>query len=68
MAPQFGGGTLVEYAGARWRVQRALDVEAVLFRSDTGMEVAADPLQIRLPEISVTAGPLLPRVDELRDS
>lgn len=68
MSPQFGVGTLVDYAGARWRVQRALGVEAVLLRSDTGMEVSADPLQIRLPEISVATGPSLPRVDELRYS
>ena len=56
MSPQFGVGTLVDYAGARWRVQRALSVEAVLLRSDTGMEVWADPLKIRLPEIAVAAG------------
>src|SRR4051794_34605401 len=48
MSPQFGVGTLVNYAGARWRVQRAPVVEAVLLRSDTRMEVSADPLKIRL--------------------
>ncbi len=42
MWSQFGAGTLVEYAGSQWRVRRALGVEAVLLRSDTGEEVAAD--------------------------
>ena len=68
MPPQFGVGTLVDYAGARWRVQRALGVEAVLLRSDTGEEVSADPLKIQLPEISMMTGPSQPRVDELRYS
>ena len=36
MALQFATGSLVEYAGARWRVQRVLGVEAVLLRSDAG--------------------------------
>ena len=68
MPPQFGVGTLVDYAGARWRVQRALGVEAVLLRSDTGEGVSADPLKIQLPEISMMTGPSQPRVDELRYS
>ena len=49
-AQRFAAGTLVEYGGARWRVQRALGVEAVLLRSDTGEEVSADPLKVRLAE------------------
>jgi hypothetical protein len=39
---------VVEYAGARWRVQRALCVEAILLRSEAGEEVSADPLKMRL--------------------
>lgn len=68
MSPRFGLGTVVEYAGARWRVQRALGVEAVLLRSDAGEEVSADPLKIRVPEASVPIGTSLPQVDELRFS
>src|SRR5271157_4046619 len=68
MSAQFGIGTLVDYAGARWRVQRALGVEAVLLRSDSGEEVSADPLKIRLPEVSVATGHSLRRVNELHYS
>src|SRR5271157_5577283 len=68
MSPQFAIGTLVEYAGIRWRVQRALGVEAVLLRSDTGEEVSADPLKIRLPEVSAPIRPARHVVDELRYS
>jgi len=46
MASPFSIGTQVTYAGASWRVQRVLGAEAVLLRSDTGEEVAADPLRI----------------------
>jgi putative transposase len=66
MSAQFGIGTVVDYAGSRWRVERALGVEAVLLRSDTGVEVSADPLKIQRPEIAMMAGPSQPRVDELR--
>ena len=68
MSPRFAAGTLVEYAGARWHVERALGAEAILLRSDTGAEVSADPLKIRLPEIMEPIGPLLPPIDELRYS
>jgi putative transposase len=57
---------VVEYAGARWRVQRTLGVEAVLLRSEAGKEVSADPLQIRLPEATAPTGASPPPVDELR--
>jgi hypothetical protein len=57
MSPRFAAGTLVEYAGARWHVERALGAEAILLRSDTGAEVSADPLKIRLPEITEPIGP-----------
>src|SRR4051812_32230217 len=59
MLTRFGTGTPVDYAGARWRVQRALGVEAVLLRSDSGEEVSADPLKISLAEVSVAIGPPL---------
>ena len=59
---------MVEYAGARWRVQRALGVDAVLLRSEAGEEVSADPLQIRLTEATSPTGALLLVVDELRYS
>jgi len=59
---------VVEYAGARWRVQRALGVEAILLRSEGGEEVSADPLKIRLPEATAPTGALPPLVDELRYS
>jgi hypothetical protein len=68
MSPQFSTGTLVEYAGIRWRVQRALGVEAVLLRSDAGEEVSADPLKLRLPDVSAPVRPARPVVDELRYS
>jgi hypothetical protein len=42
---------VVEYAGACWRVQRALGVEAVLLRSEAGEEVSADPLKVRLGSV-----------------
>jgi putative transposase len=68
MSPQFAIGTLVEYAGIRWRVQRALGVEAVLLRSDAGEEVSADPLKLRLPEVSAPNRLARHMVDELRYS
>src|SRR5271166_3687659 len=36
--------------GARWQVLHVLDAETVLLRSDTGQELAADPVRIRLPD------------------
>jgi hypothetical protein len=59
---------VVEYAGARWRVQRTLGVEAILLRSEAGEEVSADPLKIRLPEATAPAAASPPLVDELRYS
>jgi putative transposase len=64
----FDTGSLVEYAGSRWRVQRVLGVEAVLLRSDAGDEVSVDPLQVRLPGAVVAVEPSLRPVDELRYS
>jgi len=66
MSPRFGSGIVVEYAGARWRVQRALGVDAVLLRSEAGEEVSADPLQIRVPEATAPTGASPSLVDELR--
>ena len=60
MSPRFGAGTLAEYAGVRWHVERALGAEAISLRSDTGAEVSAEPLTIRLPEVTVPVGPSLP--------
>ncbi len=68
MASQFGAGTLVEYAGARWRVQRVLGVETVLLRSDTGEEVAADPLKVQLPEALTATEPQKVPINELHYS
>ena len=68
MSRGFGRGTVVEYAGARWRVQRTLGVEAILLRSEAGEEVSADPLKIRLPEATAPAAASPPLVDELRYS
>jgi hypothetical protein len=64
MSVRFATGTLVDYAGARWRVQRALGVEAVLLRSEFGEEVSADPLKIDLAEVSIAIGPPLRSRDE----
>jgi hypothetical protein len=50
-------GSLVEYPGSRWRVQRVLGVEAVLLRSDAGDEVSVDPLKVQLPEAKVPGFP-----------
>ena len=68
MSSQFAIGTLVEYVGIRWRVQRVLSVEAVLLRSDAGEEVSADPLKLRLREVSAPDLPARHMVDELRYS
>jgi hypothetical protein len=68
MSPQFGIVTVVEYAGARWRVQRALGVEGGFLRSETGEEVSADPVNIQLPDAPVTLGTAPLPVDELRYS
>jgi hypothetical protein len=57
---------VVEFAGARWRFQRALGVEAILLRSEAGDEVSADPLQIRLPGTTASTGASPPLVDESR--
>ncbi len=69
MSSRFVRGSVVEYAGVRWRVQRALGVEAVLLRSEAGEEVSADPLKIRLPDEATTPSDASsPLVDELRYS
>jgi len=67
MSSPFSAGALVDYAGARWRVQRALGVEAVLLCSDAGAAISADPLKLRSPAPS-TKGALTAPVDELRYS
>ena len=48
MLPSLAIGMSVEYAGARWHVERVLGAEAVLLRSDTGDVVSAHPLKIGL--------------------
>jgi putative transposase len=48
---------LVEYAGARWRVLRVMGAESVLLRADTGEEVSADPVKIRLADSRTRTGP-----------
>src|ERR1700733_5876581 len=68
MSPQFASGTVVEYGGSRWRVQRVLGVEAVLLRSDSGEEVSVDPLKIRWPEVAGPSRPSPPVLNELRYS
>lgn len=40
----------VEYGGTHWQVLRVLDAESVLLRSETGEELAVDPLELRWPE------------------
>jgi putative transposase len=64
MSARFATGTLVDYAGARWWVQRALGVEAVLLRSESGEEVSADPLKISLVGVSGVIRPPLRSRDE----
>src|SRR5271165_5424264 len=49
MSAPFRTGISVVYAGARWHVLHVPDAETVLLRSDTGQELAADPMRIRLP-------------------
>jgi putative transposase len=65
MSARFSVGTQVEYAGACWRVERILGVEAILLRSDAGEALAADPLKIRLADASISTGSSLPPIDEL---
>jgi hypothetical protein len=43
-------GMPVEYGGTHWQVLRVLDAESVLLRSETGEELAVDPLELRWPE------------------
>ena len=57
MPPPFSPGILVEYAGARWRVLRVMGAESVLLRADTGEEVSADPVKIRLADSRTRTGP-----------
>src|SRR5438046_2968492 len=64
MPPSFSPGIAVEYARARWRVLRVLGAESVLLGSDTGEEVAADPLKIRLPDGRSPTTPRHPSLDE----
>jgi len=66
MLSQFGAGTLVEYAGSQWRVQRALGVETVLLRALSGEEVAADPLKLRRVAEAEAAAEVVPPLEELR--
>lgn len=68
MSSQFGAGTLVEYAGAQWRVLRVLGVETVLLRSDTGEDVAANPLKLRQPATTTLAPSPVLTINELRYS
>ncbi len=68
MSSQFSAGTLVEYAGAQWRVLRVLGVEAVLLRSDTGKEVAADPLKLQRPATAAPASSPVLTINEMRYS
>ncbi len=68
MSSPFGAGTLVEYAGARWRVLRMLGVETVLLRSDTGEEVAADPLKLQQPATTAPVPSPVLTINELRYS
>ena len=66
MGRRFVPGTLVEHAGQRWRVERALGADAVLLRDDAGETVSADPTRLALPYdlgLALTLAP--PRRDEL---
>ena len=44
-------------------MQRVLGVETVLLRSDTGEQIAADPLKIQLPEAPTASKPQIPPID-----
>jgi len=64
MERRFVPGTVVEHAGRRWRVERALGADAVLLR---GEAVAADPARLAFPDDLGLAPTLTPpRTDELR--
>src|SRR5271166_4632091 len=66
MSAPFRTGISVVYAGARWQVLHVLDAETVLLRSDTGQELAADPMRIRLPDSPTLKATSSRPVDELR--
>lgn len=68
MTSRLGAGTLVEYAGTQWRVQRVLGVEAVLLRSEAGEEVAADPLKVQPLDGLTPLKPPQPPINEMRYS
>jgi putative transposase len=67
MERRFVPGTVVEHAGARWRVERALGADAVLLRGDAGEVTSADPARITFPdELPARDGPREGPLDELR--
>src|SRR5271165_2936304 len=66
MSAPFRTGISVIYAGARWQVLHVLDAETVPLRSDTGQELAADPVRIRLPDSPTLKATSSRPVDELR--
>ena len=66
MGLPFSIGSEVSYAGARWRVARVLGADAILLCSDTGDEVAADPLRVAFLNAPALGGPATGIVDEMR--
>ena len=64
MGSRFSIGAQGTYAGSCWRVERVLGAEAVLLRSETGEEVAADPLRIGLRDVPRLVAASASLVDE----
>lgn len=47
---RFVPGTVVEHAGRRWRVDRALGADAVLLQGESGPPAVAHPAQVTFPD------------------
>jgi len=58
---RFVPGTVVEHAGRRWRVDRALGADAVLLQGESGPPAVAHPAQVTFPDdVAETSATLRP--------
>jgi putative transposase len=58
MEHRFRPGAVVEHAGARWWVERALGADAVLLRGEDGLPAVADPARVTFPQAEATSDPV----------
>jgi len=66
MEHRFVPGAVVEHAGRRWRVERALGADAVLLRGDDGPPAVAHPAQVTFPDEATETGATLRPLDPVQ--